>query len=69
MKANPRLLTTKQYAARHGMPWRTVQRLCRDGYIEEAQKVGGFWILAEDAKVSVHGVVVPAHGQPYPEPV
>lgn len=72
MDTLPRLVSTKQYAARHGLKWRTVQKMCRDGRIEDAQKVGNWWIMPQDAAITVQDIPLPAYmlsrGEPYPEP-
>ena len=61
MATLPRLVSTKQYAARHGLPWRTIQRLCREGRIKYAQKIGNWYVMPEDALIFVEDVSIPAY--------
>jgi hypothetical protein len=45
-----KLITTEEAATRNGISARYVQRLCADGRVKGAQKVGPMWLVPESFK-------------------
>ncbi len=73
-KELPRLLTARQFAARIGKTARWVRQTCEEGRIPAAQKVGGNWIIPEDALIRLRHTDIDLlpemlDGKPYGEPV
>ena len=40
--------TTKEIMAKWGISIRRINRLCQDGRVPDAQKIGGMWLIPSD---------------------